>query len=445
MSIIGRERPVQAGGGGFVGGHARGAFLALGRPGGRHAPAAPGKSSDSRGPRPWRTTAECRGAIPRPRPSAAWPAARRPPRADRSPTAPARTRSSSASSSREFSALLRPPARCTSWPIFSSSVIFLSSASGRRRLCATAWPAQDKKATSKAGHGGVASEARQEQISPVRCPESTRSDRAVSLDTRRIAVILAQAMPEESATLARMRPMTILLAAACAAWRRPGLAAEPASRRRARPCRPPISSRLAAARIPADAAAVVVKPLDGGALSWSANDKKPMNPASTMKLVTTYSALHLLGPAFTFRTEMLSEAPVLGEALRGDLYVRGGGDPQARHRRPVAAGQPAARLRHPRDPRRRGARQDLLRAAQARSGANSTARKAAPTTSGPTRCCVNFKSIAITLRARPASRRWRAWSSCRKSRASRRRAPCRRSKAAAATGAAGCRPTSTTR
>ena len=87
-------------------------------------------------------------------------------------------------------------------------------------------------------------------------------------------------------------------------------------------------ARLAAAGIPASAAAVVVKPLDGGGLSWSANEKKPMNPASTMKLVTTYSALHLLGPAFTFRTEMLSEAPVLGEALRGDLYVRGGGDPK---------------------------------------------------------------------------------------------------------------------
>lgn len=87
-------------------------------------------------------------------------------------------------------------------------------------------------------------------------------------------------------------------------------------------------ARLAAARIPADAAAAIVRPLDGGALSWAANERRPMNPASTMKLVTTYSALHLLGPGFTFRTEALSEAPLIGEVLRGDLYVRGGGDPK---------------------------------------------------------------------------------------------------------------------
>lgn len=86
-------------------------------------------------------------------------------------------------------------------------------------------------------------------------------------------------------------------------------------------------ARLAAARIPRDAAAVVVAPLDGGALHWDDNPKKPMNPASTMKLVTTYAALHLLGPAFTFRTEVLADGPLAGDVLRGELYVRGGGDP----------------------------------------------------------------------------------------------------------------------
>jgi D-alanyl-D-alanine carboxypeptidase/D-alanyl-D-alanine-endopeptidase (penicillin-binding protein 4) len=86
-------------------------------------------------------------------------------------------------------------------------------------------------------------------------------------------------------------------------------------------------ARLAAARIPADAAAVVVVPLDEGKLRWSANERRPMNPASTMKLVTTYSALHLLGPAYTFRTEILADGPMAGDVLRGDLFVRGGGDP----------------------------------------------------------------------------------------------------------------------
>jgi D-alanyl-D-alanine carboxypeptidase/D-alanyl-D-alanine-endopeptidase (penicillin-binding protein 4) len=105
----------------------------------------------------------------------------------------------------------------------------------------------------------------------------------------------------------------------------------------AEPERPPVPpapqpttylERLAAARVPANAAAVVVKPLDGGTLGWSANERKPMNPASTMKLVTTYSALHLLGPAFTFRTEVYAAGPLVGDSLRGDLSVRGGGDPK---------------------------------------------------------------------------------------------------------------------
>jgi D-alanyl-D-alanine carboxypeptidase/D-alanyl-D-alanine-endopeptidase (penicillin-binding protein 4) len=87
-------------------------------------------------------------------------------------------------------------------------------------------------------------------------------------------------------------------------------------------------ARLAAAHIPEEAAAVVVRPLDGGELAWSDNERKPMNPASTMKLVTTYSALQLLGPAFTFRTEVYADGPVSNDALRGTLYLRGGGDPK---------------------------------------------------------------------------------------------------------------------
>ena len=70
-----------------------------------------------------------------------------------------------------------------------------------------------------------------------------------------------------------MRPMTNLHSRVPV--RRWLVASQPgrgaASRRQAPPVPSTYLARLAAARIPADAAAVVVKPLDGGALSWSAN------------------------------------------------------------------------------------------------------------------------------------------------------------------------------
>jgi D-alanyl-D-alanine carboxypeptidase/D-alanyl-D-alanine-endopeptidase (penicillin-binding protein 4) len=120
--------------------------------------------------------------------------------------------------------------------------------------------------------------------------------------------------------IARMKIAPLALVAVLASTAVPAQAADPSP--------DAYLARLASARIPADAAAVIVKPLDGGALEWSANAKKPMNPASTMKLVTTYSALHLLGPAYTFRTEVFAEGSVTAGALRGSIHVRGGGDPK---------------------------------------------------------------------------------------------------------------------
>lgn len=57
------------------------------------------------------------------------------------------------------------------------------------------------------------------------------------------------------------------------------------------------------------------------------NADQAMNPASTMKLVTTYAALELLGPAFKWKTVAASSAPLVGSRLEGDLYLRGSGDP----------------------------------------------------------------------------------------------------------------------
>jgi D-alanyl-D-alanine carboxypeptidase/D-alanyl-D-alanine-endopeptidase (penicillin-binding protein 4) len=89
-----------------------------------------------------------------------------------------------------------------------------------------------------------------------------------------------------------------------------------------------VSTALRAASIPPSSSAVVVVPLSPGGLTIQANESQPMNPASTMKLLTTYAALHLLGPAYTWRTEAFATGALRRDVLEGDLIVRGSGDPK---------------------------------------------------------------------------------------------------------------------
>ena len=90
----------------------------------------------------------------------------------------------------------------------------------------------------------------------------------------------------------------------------------------------PVAAALKAANVPATAVSIVVQPLAPPGLTLAVNETRPMNPASTMKLVTTYAALNLLGPTYVWRTEALTAAPQQGDALAGDLILRGSGDPQ---------------------------------------------------------------------------------------------------------------------
>lgn len=57
------------------------------------------------------------------------------------------------------------------------------------------------------------------------------------------------------------------------------------------------------------------------------NSSYPMVPASTMKLVTTGTALKVLGGGFRYRTRLAYSGEVRGGVLLGDLYIIGGGDP----------------------------------------------------------------------------------------------------------------------
>jgi D-alanyl-D-alanine carboxypeptidase/D-alanyl-D-alanine-endopeptidase (penicillin-binding protein 4) len=75
-------------------------------------------------------------------------------------------------------------------------------------------------------------------------------------------------------------------------------------------------------------AGAYVQDLDTGAALYARKDTAPRPPASVEKLYTTSTALVRFGPAASLRTQVLTAGVVdeLG-VLRGNLYLRGGGDP----------------------------------------------------------------------------------------------------------------------
>ena len=90
-----------------------------------------------------------------------------------------------------------------------------------------------------------------------------------------------------------------------------------------------VLAALNRANVPTSAMSALVVPVGGAGperLRFQAD--RPVNPASVMKLVTTYAAMDMLGPDFTWRTEFFTDGRVSNGTLRGNLYVRGGGDPK---------------------------------------------------------------------------------------------------------------------
>ena len=55
---------------------------------------------------------------------------------------------------------------------------------------------------------------------------------------------------------------------------------------------------------------------------------RPANPASLMKLVTTYAGLEMLGPAYTWATPVWLQGPIVDGVLQGNLVIKGSGDPK---------------------------------------------------------------------------------------------------------------------
>ncbi len=89
----------------------------------------------------------------------------------------------------------------------------------------------------------------------------------------------------------------------------------------------PVAHALKKAGIPESDAAMFVQAVDASQPELSVNADKQMNPASVMKLVTTYAALELLKPNFRWKTEVYRSAVMEDGVLHGNLIIKGYGDP----------------------------------------------------------------------------------------------------------------------
>ncbi|WP_449369882.1 D-alanyl-D-alanine carboxypeptidase/D-alanyl-D-alanine endopeptidase [Thiomonas sp.] len=88
-----------------------------------------------------------------------------------------------------------------------------------------------------------------------------------------------------------------------------------------------VAQALATARIPQQSCAFVLQAQDSPTPELSFNADALMNPASVLKLVTTYAALRILGPAHVWKTPVYATGPIRAGVLQGDLAFVGSGDP----------------------------------------------------------------------------------------------------------------------
>jgi serine-type D-Ala-D-Ala carboxypeptidase/endopeptidase (penicillin-binding protein 4) len=89
----------------------------------------------------------------------------------------------------------------------------------------------------------------------------------------------------------------------------------------------PVVRAVAAQGLPLRAVSFAVVDLDSDRVLTSLNGDTPRSPASTIKLITTFASLDLLGPAYAWHTRALIRGELKNGVLEGDLVLQGGGDP----------------------------------------------------------------------------------------------------------------------
>jgi D-alanyl-D-alanine carboxypeptidase/D-alanyl-D-alanine-endopeptidase (penicillin-binding protein 4) len=89
----------------------------------------------------------------------------------------------------------------------------------------------------------------------------------------------------------------------------------------------PVAKSVAAGHLPGGAVSFVVVDPDTGRVLLGQNIDTPRSPASTIKVLTTFASLDILGPTYTWHTRALRRGEITDGVLEGDLILQGGGDP----------------------------------------------------------------------------------------------------------------------
>lgn len=89
-----------------------------------------------------------------------------------------------------------------------------------------------------------------------------------------------------------------------------------------------VKQKLQQFTIPETAIGVYVHEIGASKPIIAINADSAMNPASVMKLLTTYAGLELLGPAYTWPTMLYANGKMADGVLYGDLVIKGYGDPK---------------------------------------------------------------------------------------------------------------------
>jgi serine-type D-Ala-D-Ala carboxypeptidase/endopeptidase (penicillin-binding protein 4) len=88
-----------------------------------------------------------------------------------------------------------------------------------------------------------------------------------------------------------------------------------------------VQSAMNTRNLPYETLSVYVADVETGEAILEWNGDEPRNPASTIKLLTTLVALDVLGPTYRWRTDVFVEGELDDGRLKGDLVLKGYGDP----------------------------------------------------------------------------------------------------------------------